>query len=89
MHNHIAYEPGCATAFFVAMGVMVVFEDWLGHLNLPRAHRALQALPASVIAIAIQCIVVPLFSPLFMHSWLDSGMLEAVSELMPHVRCMA
>jgi hypothetical protein len=87
MHNYTAYQPGCATAFFLAMGVMVVFEDWLSHLNLPRARSALQALPTVVIALAIQCVVTPLFSLLFMRSWLGAGMVEAVGELMPHVRC--
>ena len=79
IHNHAAYEPGRATAFFVAMGVMMLAER-----ALPGWPRAL---PEPLIALLIQTTVLPCFTSLFFRSWIEAGMIASVTELMPHVRC--
>ena len=89
IHNQPGYEPGRATAFFVLMGLLMLAEGAITRRLSPLAPSSLRLLPSAAIAIGLQLIVLPAFAPLFMQSWLDSGMLEALGELMPHVRCAA
>ena len=91
VHNHVGYAPGRASAFFVLMGVLMLVEgalcSSLGRRCPPRVCALAARLPSALIAVGLQLAVLPAFAPLFMRSWLDSGMLEAVAGLMPHVEC--
>ena len=88
--NADAYTPGHAMLFFVCMGALMLLEEGaLAALPCPpRARRVLASLPSPVIALALQAVVLPLFSPLFARSWLEAGMLRAVGEMVPHVKCV-
>ena len=49
--------------------------------------RAANAAPAPAVAFALRLLVLPAFGPCFIGSWLRSGMLEAVGQMVPHVEC--
>ena len=87
IHNHAGYEPGAACLFFVAMGALMLAEATLAPCCPPPLRRLLGAMPSALIAAAIQLVVLPLFAPFFMRSWLASGMIDDLRELVPHVRC--
>lgn len=87
IHNHSAYQPGHATAFFVTMGAMMLAEGALGRAVPHWLARWYHALPDALVALFIQSTVLPIFTPLFFRSWLEAGMLASVAELVPHLRC--
>lgn len=82
---------GRASAFFVAMGLLMLIEDALTGWLRPRCPTRVRALiarvPSPLIALGLRMLVLPAFEPLFVRSWLDSGMVDAVGELLPLVRC--
>ena len=90
-HNAKGYAPGEATLFFTLMGFLMLAEaaasERLRERTPPRVRAALAATPSVAIAVALQLVVLPLFSRLFVRSWVQSGMLQAVGELLPTLRC--
>jgi hypothetical protein len=89
IHNASAYEPGKATLFFVAMGCVVLVEDWwLSKVCAPYMPSWISRVPSPLISSFLVLIVAagPV-EPLFVKSWLEAGVVEAVSELLPHVTC--
>ena len=93
IHNARSYEPGRATCFFLLMGSLMIAEEAVlkaavGRLGVEsRVSRLVCAAPSPAIAIGLQLLVLPAFTPYFMRSWLGSGMLDEVSLLVPHVKC--
>mmetsp|Transcript_27831 Transcript_27831/g.56002 ORF Transcript_27831/g.56002 Transcript_27831/m.56002 type:complete len:162 (-) Transcript_27831:60-545(-) len=87
LHNARSYRPGEATVFFVLMGGLMLAETALAPHCPQLLLQLLRALPSAVIAFTIQLAVLPLFSPLFFRSWLESGLLDTLAELIPHWRC--
>jgi len=90
-HNFAAYRPGSATAFFLLMGLLMLGEaalqDWVGRRGAWRLQRLYAAMPSPLVAAGLRLAVLPAFEPLFMRSWIESGMLRAVGALVPHVTC--
>ena len=90
VHNRVGYAPGRATLFFLLMGALMLGEGALERLvaaRAPRARAALAAVPSPLVALGLQLLALPAFGPCFMRSWLDSGMVEAVGEMVPHIEC--
>ena len=91
IHNAAAYEPGHAMAFFLLMGILMLLEAAVQDAALKRTPKRLRALlgatPSAVISVGLQLAVLPAFAPLFMRSWLESGMIEAVGAMVPRVQC--
>lgn len=91
IHNASAYEPGRASLFFLLMGSLMLLEvAALPAFNklLPRHARELfHATPSAIIALGLQVLVLPAFAPLFMRSWVGSGMIEAVGSMVLHAHC--
>ena len=87
VHNFAGYVFGEALAFFALMGLMVVVEAQVT-TRLPPCWSALLArAPAPLPALGLQFMILPAFARLFVRSWLEAGMVDAVAELVPHVRC--
>jgi len=89
VHDAGFYAPGHATVFFMLMGGVMLLEELLVRSVSwpPGARRVWAALPSPLISAAIQLCVLPVFSSLFMRSWLDAGVLTALQQLVPHWRC--
>ena len=87
LHNTPAYQPGHATVFFLLTGALMIIEDAVGPWWPEWACRLANSAPSVVIALVLQLAVLPAFTALFVKSWLASGMIEAVGELLPHWRC--
>lgn len=97
-HNYRAYQFGHAIIFFSAMGLFMVLEDRVGNGNtsinnntsaLGRLRRFATSIPTPIYAFLLQSVVVPIFVPLFFQSWVDSGMLASVADLVPHWECLS
>lgn len=90
-HNPLGYVPGHASAFFMLMGLLMLAEGAVAsrasRMLSPALRRAQEALPSPLIAIGLQLLVLPAFAPFFMRSWIESGMIEAVGALVPHLHC--
>ena len=90
VHNAAGWVPGHALLFFLLMGGLMLAEDRAASAltaACPAIRRAASAAPTVLVSISLQLVVLPAFSALFMPSWLESGMIEAVAEMVPHVRC--
>ena len=88
VHNQPAYVFGEGLAFFTLMGLMGVAEAQVARRLPPRWSALLARAPAALIALGLQLMILPAFARLFVRSWLEAGMVEAVAELVPHVRCL-
>ena len=78
---------GEGLAFFMLMGLMGVAEGQVARRLPPRWSALLARAPAPLPALGLQLMVLPAFARFFARSWLEAGMVEAVAELVPHVRC--
>ena len=87
VHNQPAYVLGEGLAFFALMGLTGVAEAQLARRLPPRCSALLARAPAPLPALGLQLMVLPAFARFFVRSWLQAGMLNAVAELVPHVRC--
>ena len=87
LHNASAYQPGHASLFFITMGLLMIAEAALASRAPPLARRIFRALPSALVSLALLAPVLPFFGPLFMRSWIQSGFLESVMALVPHLQC--
>jgi hypothetical protein len=86
IHNNSAYESGHAMAFFLYVGMLMVVEEMV--LLYSKAYRRFkEKSPTIFLSVLLQIPVLPVFSRLFVKSWLESGMLESVRLLIPHLHC--
>ena len=89
-HNHVGYVPGHATAFFVAMGGLMLAEGaavgWVWARCSPRARAVLARVPSPLTALALRLPVLPLFGACFFPSWAASGLYDALGVMLP--RCV-
>jgi hypothetical protein len=86
IHNNSAYEPGHAMAFFLYVGMLMVVEETV--LLYSKAYgRFKEKISTIFLSVMLQIPMLPVFSRLFVKSWLDSGMLESVRLLIPHLQC--
>ena len=88
-HNRVAYEPGKAMTFFVGMGFLMFLETFAYNQLPTNVQKMVAKTPTIIIAIMISLFVSWPFEHYFIRSWLDSGMMEAAAELLPHVNCVA
>ena len=80
VHNYRSYAPGHAILFFMYLVVLMLVEERY-------LHRFKDGIPTIIISLLLQLPVLPLFSWLFVSSWLESGMLKGVSEMVPYMKC--
>jgi hypothetical protein len=87
IHNAVAYAPGEATIFFILMGFVMLGEDWVWRICPFPVRRFCEAMPSPVISMIWTLIAAGPFERLFLRSWIDAGMVEAIAELLPHFTC--
>ena len=87
IHNYRGYHFGYAFTFFLAMGALMSAEGVIPWPSFARKFAGF--LPVPVWAILMQLPIVTIFAPLFFNSWIESGHLNSVSELLPHWECPA
>mmetsp|Transcript_6919 Transcript_6919/g.9769 ORF Transcript_6919/g.9769 Transcript_6919/m.9769 type:complete len:353 (+) Transcript_6919:1-1059(+) len=96
IHNHAGYQPGHALLFFYYVGGLMMAEELLlgspTSSSTPKPKSAVQQIkdkiPTPVLAILLQIPVLPLFSHLFIRSWIVSGMLQSLAGMIPTIQCV-
>ena len=88
-HNYGAYRsPGAVTAFFVAMGILMLAEAYVWDHWCPQpVQKVIEWLPSPVIAVGLTLLVSIPVEHYFVPTWLEAGMIESVSQLFPHITC--
>jgi hypothetical protein len=86
IHNNTAYEPGHAMVFFLYVGILMIAEEMVLLYSIAYGQFKDKAFTI-VLSILFQIPVLPIFSRLFVKSWLESGMLESVRLMIPHLQC--
>lgn len=89
-HNFAAYrQPGIATLFFVAMGFLMLVESKIWAMLVPAPLRALiqKHVPSFLVSFGLIMLSAIPVERYFIKSWLEAGMIEASSQLFPHVTC--
>ena len=82
------YRHGEVTLFFMLMGGLMISESWIWNRCLPRWLRsAIDRLPSAVTASMLTFMVAGLAERYFVRSWLQSGFVEAVAQMLPHLKC--
>lgn len=88
IHNVGYYRPGEATLFFLVMGVVILVEGLILNARSERILKLSQKIPSPVIStLTVLLVAAAPFEPLFIRSWLQSGVVEAASEMFPHILC--
>ena len=94
MHNHRSlslpsgYQPGEVTVFFLFMGILMIGESWVWNKLYPRWLQSLiSSLPSAVTATMLTFLVAALSERYFLRGWLQSGFVEAVAQMLPHLDC--
>lgn len=87
IHNYVAYKPGLATVFFTLMGLLMIAEKYLSEKCPQSVLRCFRVLPTPIVATFLMIVSAIPFERLFIHSWIESGGLESVGEMVPHLRC--
>ncbi|KAL7531609.1 hypothetical protein ACHAXR_004133 [Thalassiosira sp. AJA248-18] len=89
IHNSLAYDPYKAMVFFMLMGVVMLFEKWAWENLFPSRVKNFvdRSVPSAVTAVVLTMSVSATFEHFFIQSWLKSGFLGAVEQLIPHLEC--
>jgi len=94
IHNHHSlsmssgYRPGQVTVFFIFMGFLMVVESWVWNRIYPRwLQNLINHLPSPVTASMLTFMVAGLAERYFLRGWFQSGFVEAVSRMLPHLEC--
>ena len=86
LHNAAAYRPGAATLFFLLMLTYMLLEA-AASAAMPRTlSRVTMSLPTVLVTNVLVLLTLPC-GPIFMESWLKSGMIPSLGALLPLVRC--
>ncbi|KAL3942651.1 MAG: hypothetical protein SGBAC_003199 [Bacillariaceae sp.] len=85
-HNTVAYRMGEATLFFTMMGMLVLVEGAIASTIPLQVQELFEKVPSVVIS-SFLVLSVAAAVPLFLRSWLESGVIEATSEMFPHFLC--
>lgn len=88
IHLASAWSPGKATLFFLLMGAIMIIEEAFISRCPEVIARVFHSLPSGVIAVAISLSVSPIYGPLFIDPWIDAGMWESISSMVPLVQCV-
>lgn len=86
IHNTVAYRMGEATIFFTMMGIIILVEGAIASAIPNQVQEIFEKVPSSVLSTTM-VLMVAFAVPLFIRSWLESGIIEATSEMFPHVIC--
>ncbi len=88
-HNYMAYQQfGVAILFFVFMGGLMLVEQWIStNIVQPRRQNVARRVPSFVLAFGYMMLSAVPVERYFIRSWLDAGMIDAVSLLVPHITC--
>jgi hypothetical protein len=90
IHNAKSYQPGEATLFFVMMGVTILVEGLILNATSERMQTLAYRIPSPIISTtAVLLVAAGPFDTLFIRSWLQSGVIDATSEMFPHILCEA
>ena len=82
------YRPGEVTAFFILMGILMVLESWVWDQCFPRwLQNVINHLPSAVTASMLTIMVAGLAERYFLKSWLQSGFVEGVAQMLPRMDC--
>jgi len=87
MHNHRSsgYQLGEVTVFFLVMQLLIVGESWIWKQSPEWVQIAISRLPSVVISTFLTLMVSGLAERYFLRSWFESGMVEAIAQLVPHL----
>ena len=86
LHNAAAYRPGAVTLFFLLMFTYMLLEA-AASAAMPRTlSRVTMSLPTVLVTNVLVLLTLPCV-PIFMESWLKSGMIPSLGALLPLVRC--
>ncbi|CAJ1930813.1 unnamed protein product [Cylindrotheca closterium] len=86
IHNTASYRIGEATIFFTMMGILVLVEGAIAKIMPINLQELAEQVPSVVIS-SIMVLLVAAAVPLFIRSWLESGVIDATSEIFPHFLC--
>lgn len=86
IHNTEAYRMGEATLFFTMMGILILVEGAIANAIPLQLQELLEKVPSAVIS-SILVLLVAAAVPLFLRSWLESGLIDATSDMFPHFLC--
>ena len=82
------YRPGEVTAFFIIMGILMVVESWVWNQLFPRwLQTVINRLPSAATASMLTFMVAGLAETYFLKAWFQSGFVEAVAQMLPHMNC--
>mmetsp|Transcript_22453 Transcript_22453/g.53369 ORF Transcript_22453/g.53369 Transcript_22453/m.53369 type:complete len:421 (+) Transcript_22453:97-1359(+) len=94
IHNHRSlllssgYRRGEVTVFFILMGLLMIGESWVWTRIYPRwLQTMINHLPSAVTASMLTFMVAGLAQRYFLRAWLQSGFVEAVAHMFPHLEC--
>jgi len=87
VHNRVAYQPGRATLFFVAMGLLMLSETWLWNQFPPFWQQRMDAISTPIVSAFGTLVAAWPFEKYFIQSWLDAGVVDAAAALLPHLTC--
>jgi len=82
------YRLGEVTCFFLLMGILMVGESWIWNRCCPRRlQTAIDRLPSAATASILAFMVAGLAERYFLRGWFESGFVEAVAQMLPHMVC--
>ena len=94
-HYYTSQQPGYATIFFVGMGFLMMFEEWIWMTMAnvvvpPGLQQWIQQrihVPTIVISIVWTLVAAWPFEQYFIQSWIDAGVIDTVFDLFPTYHC--
>lgn len=88
IHNHRSYRPGEVTAFFILMGLVMVVESMVWNRCFPKwLQTRINRLPSAATASMLTMMAAGLAERYFLRSWLESGFVPAVAQMLPRMKC--
>lgn len=86
VHNTVAYRMAEATVFFTIMGIVVLVEGAIADAIPNPVQKLSEKVPTPVVS-TVMVLMVAFAVPLFIRSWLESGVVDATSEMFPYIYC--
>lgn len=88
IHSRRSWEPYKATFFFLLMGMMMILEKFVWKTLVPsQLQHAANHLPSPVISMMLTALVSGVFEYYFAQSWVNSGWIDSVGEMLPSLSC--
>ena len=88
IHNNRSYRPGEVTGFFLVMGLLMVVESVVWTRCFPKwLQTVINRLPSAATASMLTMMAAGLAERYFLQSWFESGFVQAVAQMIPHMKC--